>query len=290
MTKQNKRTCPYCSNKGSYYLQFRSANYYRCSSCDLIYKEIKKSYFETVLKYRNYYYDNFAKTELMGKRDKLFIEILRLLEQKLKTGKILDVGTGCGFFLKFAQKRGWKAKGIDPSTKSVDIAKKNNLDVTLGTLKEFRSNEKFDIITFINALDHSAQPWKEVQLAQKLLKPDGFIFIRSPNGFLHSHILRLSSKIRLENCISNLLVFHEFSFTFNYIKRLLIDCGFSKVIIMNSPPSGGPNHKFFIQRIFARFVGNLIYFTSGMIRVLSLGHFFLGSSLWIIASQNQSPN
>ena len=225
---------------------------------------------------------------MRGKRDKLFIEILRLLEQKLKTGKILDVGTGCGFFLKFAQKRGWKAKGIDPSTKSVDIAKKNNLDVTLGTLKEFRSNEKFDIITFINALDHSAQPWKEIQLAKKLLKPDGFIFIRSPNGFLHSHILRLSSKIGMGNRISNLLVFHEFSFTFKYIKRLLIDCGFSKVIIMNSPPSEGPYDHFSPRRLFEAFIGRFIYFMSGIIRALSLGHLISGSSLLIIASQNPS--
>lgn len=256
----------------------------------MIYKENNKNYSKTVLKYRNHYYDNFAEIEISGKRDKLFIQILRLLEQKLKNGKILDVGTGCGFFLKFAQKRGWKAKGIDPSTKSVDVAKKNNLDVTLCTLKEFRSNEKFDIITFINALDHSAQPWKEVKLAQMLLKPDGLIFIRSPNGSLHSYILRLSSKIGLGNWISNLLVFHEFSFTFKYIRRLLVDCGFSKVIIMNSPPSGGLNHKFSIQRIFGSFVGNLIYIMSGMIHILSLKHLFLGSSLWIIASQKQSFN
>ena len=291
MTEYYGNKCPYCKNEGRYHFKFRSINYYKCSSCDLIYKNNNKSYKEIVLEYRNHYYDNYGAAEIDGKRDKLFLEILRSFEKIIQTGKILDVGTGCGFFLQFAKERGWKVRGLDPSTKSVDIAKnKNNLDVTLGTLKEFKSNEKFDIITFINALDHSAQPWKEIQLARKLLKPNGFIFIRSPNGFLHSRILRISAKFGMNDWISNLLVFHEFSFTFKYIKRLLFDCGFSKVIILNSPPSEELSDKFSIMTLFALFVRRLIYFTSGIIRTLSLGHIFLGTSLWIIASQNNPSN
>jgi 2-polyprenyl-3-methyl-5-hydroxy-6-metoxy-1,4-benzoquinol methylase len=136
LTEYYRKKCPYCDGEGSHHFKFCSTNYYKCSSCDLIYKNSNKSYEEIVLQYRNHYYDNFGAIEVDGKRDKLFIEILKSLEQKIQTGKILDVGTGCGFFLQFAKERGWKVRGIDPSPKSVNIAKNiNNLDVTVGTLE-----------------------------------------------------------------------------------------------------------------------------------------------------------
>ena len=290
MTEYYRKKCPYCEGEGNHYFEFCSTSYYKCSSCDLIYKNSNKSYREIVLKYRDDYYDNFGASEIDGERDRLYKELLKFIEQKVQTGKILDVGTGCGFFLQYARERGWNVKGIDPSPKSVNIAKNsNNLDVKLGTLEEFRSSEKFDIITFINALDHSAQPWHEVQLARTLLKPEGFIFIRSPNGFLHSHILRISSKFGFENRISSLLVFHEFSFTLKYIKRLLHDCGFSKVIVQNSPPSKGFSDEFSMITLPNLLFRRLIYFMSGVFRTLSLGHLLLSPSLWVVASQNKSP-
>ncbi|MBW2003235.1 MAG: hypothetical protein JRI72_01280 [Deltaproteobacteria bacterium] len=47
-----------------------------------------------------------------GKRDRLFGGILDLIEKRKDTGRLLDIGAGCWFFLASAQKRGWKVKAV----------------------------------------------------------------------------------------------------------------------------------------------------------------------------------
>ena len=57
-----------------------------------------------------------------------FLERLKKFEDILgKTGNVLDIGCGPGFFLRFAKKRGWKVSGIDSSLKAVNYAKKKLL-------------------------------------------------------------------------------------------------------------------------------------------------------------------
>lgn len=56
--------------------------------------------------YRNEYYKIYSKDQRGGYRIGMNGHILDLIETRKKIGKILDVGTGLGFFLKEAQKRG----------------------------------------------------------------------------------------------------------------------------------------------------------------------------------------
>lgn len=287
MLNKHKRNCPYCDNEAVYYLRYSILDYYKCLNCDLIYKISNKSYEEVVLKYRDQFYDKYGATETDGNRNALYSNILNFIEKKIKIGNLLDVGTGCGFFLRYAKERGWKVSGIDPSLKSVEFAQKNhNLNVSANTLKQFNSADKFDVITFINVLSHSAKPWKEIELAKKLLKPKGQIFIRCPNGFLHSHILKICSKLGIENYVSKLLVFHEYSFTARYIKRFLSDQGFTKIFIQNSPPAGDLSKMLSIETAPFYFLGRLVYFMSKFIQTISLSRFFSGSSLWVVAHKH----
>ena len=77
-----------------------------------------------------------------------------------------------------AQERGWKARGVEPSAKSVRTARRKlGLDVVEGTLKDLRDNARFDVITMINVLDQSGEPWRELDEARGLLKDRGVIFI-----------------------------------------------------------------------------------------------------------------
>ena len=72
-----------------------------------------------------------------GEKDRLFGGILDLIEKRMNTGRLLDIGTGCGFFLADAQKRGWKVKGIEPSIQSVEVARRQyGLGIYNGTLQE----------------------------------------------------------------------------------------------------------------------------------------------------------
>jgi SAM-dependent methyltransferase len=212
-----------------------------------------------------------------------------LIEENRVIGRLLDVGTGCGFFLVAAQKRGWEAKGIEPSMQSVEVAQREyGLDVFNGTLREYNGKGQFDVITFNNVLEHSAEPWKELDRARNLLKSGGFIFIRFPNGFLHTQIYRLASKFGLTNLIYEFLVFHQFPFAPKFMKRLLADQDFSQITILNSPPSEGDPHKLFFLPTLAQFIKRSLYLMAKAAELISGRKILLGTSLEVMAVKKTS--
>jgi SAM-dependent methyltransferase len=217
-----------------------------------------------------------------GKRDRLFGRILDLIEKRRDTGRLLDIGAGCGFFLASAQKRGWKVKGIEPSIQSVEAAQRQyGLDIYNGTLQEYDENGEFDVITFINVLDHSVELWKEIDRAKLLLKSEsGVLFLRFPNGLFHSFFLDVSKKLNIERIITRFLVFHEYCFTPRFIRRLLSDQGFGDVEVYNASLSGGSLVKSF--PVFS-FVARLIEVMEKLTDLISGGRVLWGPSLEVIA-------
>ncbi|MEW6614141.1 MAG: class I SAM-dependent methyltransferase [Thermodesulfobacteriota bacterium] len=277
--------CPYCgSNKTFFYFKVFSRIFNLCRECNLIYKYILGNYEDFLSAYQDDYFARYSADQIEGRRNKLYDHILDLIEARKKVGKILDVGTGCGFFLVAAQKKGWKVKGIEPSMKSVEVARNQNaLDVFNGTLLEYNENNKFDVITFINVLDHLVEPWKEIELAKHLLKSQGLIYVRFPNGSVHTRIYRLASKLGFTNFALRFLVFHQYSFSSKYIKRLLSDFGFSEIMILNSPPSKGDPHNLFFNPSVANYFKKFLYLVDNAVRVISGKKILLGTSLEVTA-------
>jgi len=283
------RNCPYCNNSGSSYFDFFSRSYNQCVTCGLIYKESQASYEKTLTHYRENYFGRYYSVEVEGGRNKLFSHILDLIEENRGISSLLDVGTSCGFFLVAARERGWEAKGIEPSAQSVEVAQREfGLDVYNGTLQTYNGNGQFDIITFINVLDHSAEPWKEIRKASGLLKPGGLIYLRFPNGFLHTRVYRLASKFRLANLVHRFLVFHQYCFTPAYITKLLSDYGFSEIVILNSPTSEGDPQKPFYAPTLSKFIKKHLYLTAKFIEFIYSGKILLSSSLEAVAVKNAS--
>jgi 2-polyprenyl-3-methyl-5-hydroxy-6-metoxy-1,4-benzoquinol methylase len=283
------KNCPYCSNAGYFYFKVLSRIYHRCPRCDLIYKKRQDSYDRVLAVYRENYFSRYSADQVEGGRNKLFNHILDLLEKKKKIGKLLDVGTGCGFFLVAAQKRGWGVKGIEPSVQSVEVAQKQcGIDVFNGTLREYDRDGKFDAIAFINVLEHSVEPWKELDRATGLLKSGGLIYIRFPNGLLHTRVYRLTSRFGLGASVYKFLVFHQFSFTPRFIRRLLSDWGFFGITTLNSPPSKGDPNSLLYRPILAQFTKRSLHLMAKAVEVISGGKILLGTSLQVSAVKKVS--
>ena len=283
------KTCPYCGSCGNFYFRIFSKIYGRCFGCDLIYKESQDSYDKVLAHYREGYFYRYSAGQVKGSRNRLFHHILDFFEERKAIGRLLDVGTGCGFFLIPAQKRGWEAKGVEPSLQSVEVARRQyRLDVFNGTLREYDGNGQFDVITFINVLDHSAEPWKEIDRARNLLRSQGLIYIRFPNGFLHTRIYRLALRFGLANQVDRFLVFHQFSFTPKFIRRLLADQGFSGITIVNSLPSEGDPSRLFPHPALAQSIKTTLYLMAKAIQVISGRKIFLGTSLEVMAVKKAS--
>ena len=100
--------------------------------------------------------------------------------------KILDIGSGPGFFLKVATERGWNAVGIEPGKPAFEFSK-NNLHLTVFNEFFSRSNYSsfgiFNVVHLNNVLEHVVNPVDIVSMVKEILVPNGLICISSPNDF-----------------------------------------------------------------------------------------------------------
>lgn len=284
-------TCPYCKNISNSYFTTHERHYMWCCACDLIYLNIQKSYNDVVATYGESHSKRHYVDQIDGSRFRLYDHILKLIAENAKVGKILDVGTGYGSFLVTARNRGWDTRGVEPSKQSVSFARRqNNLDIFTGTLQKYAANCQFNVITFINVLDQSHMPWLEIDLASKLLQPGGLIYLRFPNGFLHSCLFRMAQKCGLSKPLRKFLIFHIYSFTPRYVRKLLCDHGFDQIKIFNSPSSLGDPHKIFPSPSFATYVKTVIYFIAKFMEKISRGQLFVGTSLEVTAVKSENPH
>jgi len=278
------KVCPYCNSAGDFYFKIGSRTYYRCIQCDLIFRSEHQSYNEVVSAYSHNYCGRYSTDQIEGGRNNLFHHILDGIEKNTQIGELLDVGTGCGFFLEAAKTRGWEVEGIEPSIESVEIARRqSDANVFHGTLQDYEGKDQFDVITLINVLEYSALPWREIDRARQLLRPGGLVYLRFLNGSLHSKIYRLGIECGLGNWISKFLVFHYYSFTLQFIRRLLINGAFDEIRINNSPLTQGDPNNLFPSQIFATFVKKFIFSTAKCVEVMSAQRLLLGTSLEAMA-------
>lgn len=277
--------CPYCGSSKNLDFKIFHRHVHRCLECDLVFKNTKKDYNTVLETYRSEdYFNMYIYNQTESKRNTLYGHILDTIEKKSFGGRLLDVGTGCGLFLYAARERGWMVKGIEPSYESVKTAtNRYNLEIFHGTLKEFLDKDLFDVVTFVNVLDHSAEPWNEMKQAYKLLKPGGLIYLRFPNGFLHIGLPRLAAHLGLSDKFQKYFIFHEFSFSLKFITRFLSNTGFSDVVVSNSTLSKGDSYILFPSSEAARYAKYFLYQTAKAIQTVTHGKLLVGSSLQVLA-------
>ena len=99
--------------------------------------------------------------------------------------RLLDVGSGPGFFLKTAKDRGWNVRGIEPSRQAAAHARELGLEVIEGffNTESARSLGAFDVVHLNNVLEHVPDPSDLISSARDLLSPGGLLCLNVPNDF-----------------------------------------------------------------------------------------------------------
>lgn len=278
--------CPYCRTASYFGFPFNNRSYYHCSSCDLIFLRHKEDIKTSIAFYRDLYYDNYAADQISGHRTNIYRHILDLLEDYKNPGSLLDLGCGCGFFLKEAEERGWQVSGVDPSEKSIAYARSLIADTIIcGTLDDIPTDRRFDTITLINVLDHMVDACRQLQKVKDFLAPDGILYLRFPNGFLHSFVMRLSLMLSSKQFMNRFLIFHEYAITPRAIKRCLGDMGFIDIRVFNAHLTGGnilPAGWIF-ERLARKIISSLTWGFFKALEKLSGGCWLWGPSLQVIA-------
>jgi len=282
--------CPYCGGRSLLDFRHFSRTYYRCRSCALIHQmHMEEKGDEINEYYRKRYFHDYADDQPDRNSMQLNRRILDLIEARKKTGNLLDVGCGCGYFLKEAQRRGWAVQGVDLSEESIVRARQLVGDVAfVGTVADVDLSRRFDVITMINVLDHMRDPFQNLRRSRELLQEGGLLYLRFPNGFFHRLIIRMQTMLTDKPLFNSLLVFHEYSFTPAFIMTLLAEEGFHPVTVRNARLSGAALYsKFRAVKSIGAMINGTFSLTAFFVKCLSAGRWLLGPSLDVIATKKQ---
>ena len=196
--------------------------------------------------------------------------------------RLLDIGSGTGYFLNAAKERGYQVTGIEKDSKAREYAITSfGLDVkgeqSLWTIE----SESFDVVTLWHVLEHMQNLNEVVAKIKSILKPDGVMILALPNHKSHD------AKIFKEYWAAYDVPRHLWHFTTDTVEKLLSRHQF-EIIKQKTMPLDA----FYISMLSEKYKGNstlmqyikaLVIGTTGYLR--SLSDINLSSSVIYIAKK-----
>ena len=106
----------------------------------------------------------------------------KLLQRFMQPGTFLDVGAASGFIMQGLQSANWQGEGIEPNSKMAKYATEEGGQlVHVGSLENFRSQKKFDLVTMIQVISHFHNLREAMCSASKLTEDNGYWLIETWN-------------------------------------------------------------------------------------------------------------
>lgn len=188
--KKNKMTCPVCnSTKYEKYWAMKGYRLARCLYCGMVWDMFPPENLELVYS-KNYFvnenpkggYANYFEGMNINKRT-FYERVKRINNKVVNKDRMLDVGSALGDSLTEAKKLGWKnVYGVELSAYAASESRKRGLNIKTGDLKsaKFPSNY-FDAVTLQDVIEHVQKPITEMAEIYRVLKPEGFVFLVTPD-------------------------------------------------------------------------------------------------------------
>ncbi len=222
--KKDDRPCVICNESRPEMFKIYFDGYiklFKCLNCGFIAQFPGPGRNTIVNEYENRYTLGFLDQgrEFMYPNRKASFENIANILTKIKSGgRLLDVGCGDGHFLHICAKKGLKCFGVEDSKILSSYATaKTDVPISQGQYhREMFSKNYFDIITFVQVIEHIRDPVTALETAKYHLKPDGILvievpsiwsphfilyrftgikkFVRPPTGVIYSHFGYYSPK------------------------------------------------------------------------------------------------
>ncbi len=186
-------SCPLCGSKeNEIYLikDFENSNSVNILNCKKCKHKFQQNY---SVSYEDEYYSyyeklkNKKKNEIFNKENKLnYKKIFKKFENhiiKFNLKKnILDIGSGYGELVNYANENQWNALGVELSKEAVKIAEKFKINVkNININDNYFNQKKFSIIILTEVIEHLDNPNALVNNIIDLLHKDGILYITTPN-------------------------------------------------------------------------------------------------------------
>lgn len=147
-------------------------------------------------KFYNYKYQTtniesvFVKKDLQEGEN---LKHLEMVERYQKSGRLLEIGSGWGFLLSIAQKRGWECTGVERASKCASFAQNElNLNIKEGSFLEQDFPPKyFNAVIIIDILEHLRDPKANLKKVWEITEEGGIVLIQTPNmGSVRARLMK----------------------------------------------------------------------------------------------------
>ncbi|MEZ4937730.1 MAG: class I SAM-dependent methyltransferase [Crocinitomicaceae bacterium] len=197
MEQLEKKQCPICDS-GNIHFHFHTNDYmitqekfsvFKCDECGFLFtnpvpsvssigkyyeSEVYVSHSNTKKGIKNFVYHLVRNFTLQRKID--------LVQRYVPKGRLLDVGSGAGYFLNKAFSCGFDVTGLEPS-EAVRMEAEQNFALDFRPIEQLYELpfKSIDVITLWHVLEHVYNLNEDVPQMLKLLKDDGVLIVAVPN-------------------------------------------------------------------------------------------------------------
>ncbi len=174
----------------------RDVRIVECQDCRLQYMSPRPDKEFLNWMYREEYYamviedmDMWTEKTLEHERERESVHLYRLrpimkMRERYGYRKLLDIGTGAGYFLKLAKDRGFDVLGIEVSERASEFAR-GNYGVSILNISEVEEtgfeDDSFDVISLCDVIEHLPYPEDTLKEIHRILRDKGVLLIITPN-------------------------------------------------------------------------------------------------------------
>ncbi len=174
------------------------SHFWKCRRCGLVMLHPQPSDDELARIYSEDYFEVTGRaTDPEGARrakKDTFRRIYKMLDGKVPQGAtVLDIGGGEGFAMEVAREMGMEPYGLELSeSAAAQLREKFGPGRIFHTnIDDFDTDLRFDVITMFDLIEHVRAPHEVMAKAARLLKPDGWLMLTTPDiGSLSARLMR----------------------------------------------------------------------------------------------------
>ena len=123
------------------------------------------------------YIDYLAEADLLQRLGRYYANRLQFY---VLPGTVLDVGAAAGFILKGLTESRWQGEGLEPNPRIAEYGQQQlGLKMTVGTLENFQSKERYDLVMMIQVVQHFYNLKLALHSASTVTKPGGYWLIET---------------------------------------------------------------------------------------------------------------
>lgn len=255
----------------------------KCRECGLVFSCRDKEEQTLATAYDSLDYEQPSGSWLKSRLDSFLPYMDKLGDKK----RLLEVGSGHGFFLDACRKDGWECTGIDISQKAVTYARDHyGLKMICGTLENAGiPDESFEAVLLWNVLDEVASPSSLMTEVHRVLCPGGRVLVRIRNADFHLPAKKMLAMLSLKYDPS---VIHLFAFNKRTVRRIFEKSEFKRIAIDNAlltwtQRAQASSWKDCLRGILAKLMG----FGAGFIKIITSGKILISPSISVYAEKGQ---